>query len=340
MKTSLLAILAATGLCAASIPALAADTVDAIKERGKVACGVNGSRAGFSSIDSQGRWVGLDVDTCRAIAAAVLGDAEAAEFVKTTSQTRFTALQTGEIDVLTRNTTQTYSRDAELGVDFAAITFYDGQGFMVAKALGVDAVEQLDGASICVLPGTTAEQVVETVFAERGLAYTPIVFQDANELSAAFFGGRCDAFIQSTSGLASARATLAPNAADYTILSKVFDKDPHGPRGAPGRRALEGCRDLDGQRDDHRRRARTDLRERRPNARDRERHRQGSPRRRRTAPLASRWGCRTIGSIRSSNRSGTMERCSSAILAPVPRWAWSARRTPCGPMAASSTRPR
>lgn len=205
------------------------DTTDTIQARGTLTCGVNGSRAGFSSIDSQGRWIGLDVDTCRAIAAAVLGDADATQFVRTTSQTRFTALQTGEIDVLTRNTTMTYSRDAALGIDFAAITFYDGQGFMVPADLGVTTVDELDGASICVLPGTTAEQVVETVFSERGLAYTPIVFQDASELASAFFGGRCDALIQSTSGLASIRATLAPNPADYVILDTVFSKDPMGP---------------------------------------------------------------------------------------------------------------
>lgn len=232
MKLKISAVSGAALLGAAFMvasPAALASTTDTITDRGKVICGVNGSRAGFSSIDSRGRWIGLDVDTCRAIAAAVLGDAEAAEFVRTTSQTRFTALQTGEIDVLTRNTTMTYSRDAELGVDFAAITFYDGQGFMVPASLGISTVEELDGASICVLPGTTAEQVVESVFSERGLSYTPIVFQDARELAGAFFAGRCDAYIQSTSGLASTRSTLAPNPADYIILDTVFDKDPMGP---------------------------------------------------------------------------------------------------------------
>ncbi|GMG85198.1 amino acid ABC transporter substrate-binding protein [Paralimibaculum aggregatum] len=226
MRTAI--ILSASALLAFGQPA-AADTLENVQAAGKVTCGVNGSRAGFSSIDSQGRWQGLDVDTCRAIAAATLGDAEATEFVKTTSQTRFTALQTGEIDVLTRNTTMTYSRDGELGVDFAAITFYDGQGFMVPADLGVTSIEELDGAAICVLPGTTAEQVVESVFSERGLNYTPIVFQDAKELSSAFFAGRCDAHIQSSSGLASTRATLAPNPEDYVILPKIFDKDPMGP---------------------------------------------------------------------------------------------------------------
>lgn len=222
-------ILLSASVLLAPVAPVFADTLENVKSAGKVACGVNGSRAGFSAIDSQGRWQGLDVDTCRAIAAATLGDAEATEFVKTTSQTRFTALQTGEIDVLTRNTTMTYSRDGELGVDFAAITFYDGQGFMVPAELGISSVEELDGAAICVLPGTTAEQVVETVFSERGLSYKPIVFQDAKELSSAFFAGRCDAHIQSSSGLASTRATLAPNPDDYIILPKIFDKDPMGP---------------------------------------------------------------------------------------------------------------
>jgi len=206
-----------------------AGTLRVVKERGVLKCGVNGDRAGFSSLDGKGKWIGLDVDTCRAIAAAVLGDANAVEYVKTTSQTRFTALQTGEIDVLSRNTSMTYSRDASLGVDFAAITFYDGQGFMVPAALGVSSVDELDGASICVLPGTTAEKVVETVFASRDMRYAPVVFQDARELSEAFFAGRCDAHIQSTSGLSAIRSTLASNPADYVILPGVFDKDPMGP---------------------------------------------------------------------------------------------------------------
>lgn len=208
---------------------VSADTLDTVRDRGVLKCGVNGSRAGFSSLDSQGNWIGLDVDVCRAVAAAALGDANAVEYVKTTSQTRFTALQTGEIDVLSRNTTMTYSRDASLGVDFAAVTFYDGQGFMVPTALGVSSVDDLDGASICVLPGTTAERVVEALFTSRGMTYTPVVFQDAKELSAAFFGGRCDAHIQSTSGLSATRSTLASNPNDYVILPGVFDKDPMGP---------------------------------------------------------------------------------------------------------------
>ncbi|MBW1995511.1 MAG: transporter substrate-binding domain-containing protein, partial [Deltaproteobacteria bacterium] len=137
-------------LLAASAPAFAGATLDAVRARGKVICGANGNRAGFSALDSKGRWKGMDCDTCRAIAAAVLGDSEKVQFLKTTTQTRFTALQTGEVDVLTRNVTWTLSRDSKLGVDFVAPTFYDGQGFMVSKKLGVKSVKELDGASVCV----------------------------------------------------------------------------------------------------------------------------------------------------------------------------------------------
>ena len=207
----------------------ASPTLDAVKARGKVICGANGSRSGFSALDSKGEWQGLDVDTCRAIAAAVLGDSSKTEFVKLTSQTRFTALQTSEIDVLTRNTTWTLSRDAELGADFVAPTFYDGQGFMVKKDSGVKSVKELGGATVCVLPGSTSEKVAADVFRANGLEYKPVVIEDKNELNTAFFGGRCDVHIQSTSGLSSARATVASNPDDYIILPGIYGKDPMGP---------------------------------------------------------------------------------------------------------------
>ncbi len=207
----------------------ASPTLDAVKARGKVICGANGSRAGFSALDSKGEWQGLDVDTCRAIAAAVLGDSSKTEFVKLTSQTRFTALQTSEIDVLTRNTTWTLSRDTELGADFVAPTFYDGQGFMVKKDSGVKSVKDLGGATVCVLPGSTSEKVAADVFRTNGLEYKPVVIEDKNELNTAFFGGRCDVHIQSTSGLSSARATVASNPNDYIILPGIYGKDPMGP---------------------------------------------------------------------------------------------------------------
>lgn len=216
---------------AATLPgaANAGPTLDAVIERGAVICGVNGNRAGFSALDSRGEWSGMDVDTCKAIAAAVLGDDSKVQLVKTTSQTRFTALQTGEIDVLTRNVTWTLSRDAKLGIDFVAPTFYDGQGFMVNRNTGAESVKDLDGATVCVLPGSTSEKVAADVFRANGLSYTPVVIESKKELNTAFFGGRCDVHVQSTSGLSSARATVAPNPDDYIILPGVYGKDPMGP---------------------------------------------------------------------------------------------------------------
>jgi general L-amino acid transport system substrate-binding protein len=207
----------------------ASPTLDAIKARDKLICGANGSRPGFSSLDSKGEWQGLDVDTCKAIAAAVLGDGTKTQFVKLTSQTRFVALQTSEVDVLTANVTWTLKRDAELGVDFTATTFYDGQGFMVNKKSGVKTVKELSGATVCVLPGSTSEKIAADVFRANGLEYQPVVIQDQKELDTAFFGGRCDAHVQSTSGLSSTRATTAPNPDDFVILPGVYGKDPMGP---------------------------------------------------------------------------------------------------------------
>ena len=206
-----------------------AATVDTVKERGKVVCGVHGARAGFSRVDSQGNWTGMDVDTCRAIAAAVLGDASKVEFIKTTSQTRFPALQTGEVDVLTNNVTQTLTRDTSLGFDFAPAMFYDGQGFMVNKKIGAKKVEDLNGATVCVAPGSTSEKVVADVFRERNMQYTPIVIEKSQELSAAFFSGRCDVNVQSTSGLSSQRAIYATDPSEWVILPEIYGKDPMGP---------------------------------------------------------------------------------------------------------------
>ena len=221
--------LASLALSLAAPAAQAAGTVEAIKARDAVICGVNGNRAGFSALDSKGEWVGMDVDTCKAIAAAVLGDKNKVQFVKTTTQTRFTALQTGEVDVLTRNVTWTLGRDTKLGLDFVAPTFYDGQGFMVSKQLGVTGVEQLDGASVCVLPGSTSEKVAADVFRANGIGFTPVVIENKKELNTAFFGGRCDVHVQSTSGLSAARASSAPNPEDFVILPGVYGKDPMGP---------------------------------------------------------------------------------------------------------------
>ena len=223
---STLAIAMSAGM---PVAVTAGPTLDAVKARGAVICGVNGNRAGFSALDSKGEWAGMYVDTCKAIATAVLGDKDKVQFVKTTTQIRFTALQTGEIDVLTRNVTWTLSRDAKLGVDFVAPTFYDGQGFMVNKNTGATSVKDLGGATVCVLPGSTSEKVAADVFSANGLSYTPVVIESKKELNTAFFGGRCDVHVQSTSGLSSARATVASNPDDYVILPGVFGKDPMGP---------------------------------------------------------------------------------------------------------------
>ncbi|MDO6616051.1 MULTISPECIES: amino acid ABC transporter substrate-binding protein [Pacificibacter] len=223
------AALAFVAAQAVATTASAETTLESVIAADVVMCGSNGGRAGFSALDSKGEWQGLDVDMCRAIAASVLGDASKIQMVKTSSQTRFTALQTGEIDVLLRNATWTLSRDSKLALDFVAPTFYDGQGFMVSAASGVNAIEELDGATVCLLPGSTSELVAEEVFTGRGLEYTPVVIQSSSELDSAFFNGRCDVNIQSTSGLAAKRATVAENPADWVILDEIVGKDPMGP---------------------------------------------------------------------------------------------------------------
>jgi len=224
-------IAAATGLTASTYvdTAAAQATVDSVKKQDKVICGANGGRPGFSGLDSKGEWQGIDADTCRAIAAAVLGDATKTQFVKVTSQTRFTALQTSEVDVLVANVTWTLSRDSSLGLDFVAPIFYDGQGLMVRKDLGVKSSKDLDGATVCVEPGSTSEKIVADIFRANGIKYTPVVIEDRKELNNAFFNGRCDVHVQSTSGLSSGRATAASNPDDYVILPEVYGKDPMGP---------------------------------------------------------------------------------------------------------------
>jgi general L-amino acid transport system substrate-binding protein len=218
---------ALTALCAA--PAIAGPTLDAVKARGKVVCAANGSRMGFSSLDSQGQWQGIDVDTCKAIAAAVLSDAQKVQLVKSTTQNRFTVLQTGEVDVTAANATWTLSRDTTLGIDFVAPTFYDGQGFMVNSKLGVKEIKELNGATLCVTPGSTSEKVAADISKQYSIKFTPVVIEDQKEINNAFFGGRCDVHIQSTSGLSANRAAAAKNPEEFVILPGVFGKDPMGP---------------------------------------------------------------------------------------------------------------
>ncbi len=231
MRRTLLAAATAVGLSLAAAPALAQaqSTFDAVRARGVVNCGVNTGLAGFAAPDSQGVWRGLDVDLCRAVAAAMFGDATKVRYVPLTAQQRFTALQSGEVDMLARNTTWTLARDTSLGLDFLGVNFYDGQGFMVKRSLGVKSAKELDGATVCVQPGTTTELNLTDWFRANTLRFTPVVIERLEEVNAAFFAGRCDALTTDVSGLASVRASQGPRAEEYVILPEVISKEPLGP---------------------------------------------------------------------------------------------------------------
>src|SRR5450432_595624 len=219
----------ALALSAAAIafPAHAGKTLDAVKARGQLVCGVNTSGPGFSNADSQGRWTGLDVDFCRAVAAAVLSDATKVKFVPLNSQQRFASLQAGEIDVLSRNSTWTLTRDASLGVAFTGINYYDGQGFMVPKKLKIDSAKKMNGVTMCVQAGTTSEKNVADYFAANGMKYKSVVFDTAEAITSAFFAGRCQVYTTDMSDLAGAR-TKAPKPDDYVVLPQVISKEPLG----------------------------------------------------------------------------------------------------------------
>lgn len=208
--------------------AQAGATLDAVKARGFVQCGVNTGLPGFSNANDQGKWTGMDVDLCRAIAAAVFGDAGKVKFNPLTAKERFTALQSGEIDVLSRNTTWTLTRDTSLGLNFAGVTYYDGQGFLIKKSLGVTSARELDGATVCILAGTTTELNLADYFRARGMSYTPVTF-DTTELNVkAFESGRCDVLTSDQSQLYAQRMLLAqPEAA--IVLPEVISKEPLGP---------------------------------------------------------------------------------------------------------------
>lgn len=205
-------------------------TLDAVQKKGFVQCGVNGGAlAGFSAPDSQGVWKGIDVDLCRAVAAAVFGDASKVRYTPLTAQQRFTALQSGEIDVLSRNTTWTISRDTSLGLNFVGVSFYDGQGFMVPRKLNVKSAKQLNGATVCVQPGTTTELNLSDYFRTNRMTFKPVVIETLPEVLNAYFSGRCDVFTTDVSGLVSTRGSRAPNPADHVILPEVISKEPLGP---------------------------------------------------------------------------------------------------------------
>nr|CAI0337619.1 General L-amino acid-binding periplasmic protein AapJ [Rhizobiaceae bacterium] len=206
-----------------------ADTLSDVKAKGFVQCGVNGSNlAGFGAQDSSGNWAGLDVDLCKAVAAAVFGDATKVKFTPLSAKDRFPALQSGEIDLLARNTTWSVSRDSQLGFDFRAVNYYDGQGFMVKKELGVKSALELSGASVCVQSGTTTELNLADYFRSNNMDFKPVVFEAQDEADAAYNAGRCDAYTTDASGLYSIRLKMA-NADDHMVLPEIISKEPLGP---------------------------------------------------------------------------------------------------------------
>ena len=207
----------------------AADTVATIRARGSVACGVTPNTIGFASPDSRGVFQGLDADYCRAVAAAMFGDGGKVQFVPTTAPQRFPALQSGEVDVLIRTTTWTLSREAALGFEFTGVNFFDGNAFIVRKALGVSSAKQLDGASVCLQQGSTTELNVTDYFRANGMKLNPVTFENVEEIRTAFAAGRCDVYSSDTSTLAAFRMGQGDKAADYVLLPDVISKEPLGP---------------------------------------------------------------------------------------------------------------
>ncbi|MGL5012545.1 MAG: amino acid ABC transporter substrate-binding protein [Paracoccaceae bacterium] len=227
MKTSVfLGTIAASALLAGV--ASAQSTVEAIKARGELICGSNTGLTGFGAPDAAGEWKGFDVALCRAIAAAVLGDPTKVQFVPTTGETRFTSLASGEVDLLVRNSTWTLTRDSELAFDFVAVNYYDGQGFMVKKDLGVTSAKELDGATVCIQTGTTTELNLADFFKANNITYTPVNVADDSEAAAQYLAGACDTYTTDASGLAASRATMA-DAANHIILPEIISKEPLGP---------------------------------------------------------------------------------------------------------------
>ncbi|MBE0414273.1 amino acid ABC transporter substrate-binding protein [Yoonia sp.] len=224
-KTVLFGALTVTGLVAG---VASAATLDDVKARGTLNCGVSTGLAGFSVPDANGVWKGFDVGVCRALAAAVLGDPMAVEFVPTTGQTRFTALASGEIDILARNTTWTFSRDVDLKFDFVGVNYYDGQGFMVPKALGVSSAKELDGATVCIQTGTTTELNLADFFRTNNISYEPVPIETNAEAQQQYLAGACDVYTTDASGLAATRATFE-NPGDHILLPEIISKEPLGP---------------------------------------------------------------------------------------------------------------
>lgn len=208
--------------------AATAQTLEEVKERGHLQCGVSTGLAGFSTTDDEGNWTGIDVDYCRAVAAAIFDDPEAVRFTPLSAVERFTALQSGEIDILSRNTTWTMSRDTDLGMNFVGVTFYDGQGFMVPKELNITSALELSGATVCVQPGTTTELNLTDYFNANDMEYNPVVIEDLDALNSAYNEGRCDVYTTDSSGLYSIRLQMDdPDA--HMVLPELISKEPLGP---------------------------------------------------------------------------------------------------------------
>ncbi|WP_102106798.1 amino acid ABC transporter substrate-binding protein [Oceaniglobus roseus] len=224
-RTVFLGALALSGLVAG---AAAAATLDDVKARGKVNCGVTTGLVGFAAPDANGKWEGFDVAICRAVAAAIFGDQEKVEFVPTTGQTRFTALASGEVDLLARNTTNTFSRDVDLKFEFMPTNYYDGQGFMIPKALGVTSAKDLDGATVCIQTGTTTELNLADFFRANNISYEPVPIETNAEAQQQYLAGACDVYTTDASGLAATRATFE-NPGDHVILPEIISKEPLAP---------------------------------------------------------------------------------------------------------------
>lgn len=227
-KTLLTTVMGAVAALGVSAGASSAATLDDVKDKGFIQCGVSQGLPGFSNQDSDGNWSGLDVDLCKGVAAAVFGDATAVKFTPLSAKERFTALQSGEIDILSRNTTWTASRDTQLGLNFAGVNYYDGQGFMVRSELGVNSALELSGASICTNTGTTTELNVADYFAANNMQYELVAFEKADEVVAAYDAGRCDVYTTDASGLYAQRLKLTDPAA-HTVLPEIISKEPLGP---------------------------------------------------------------------------------------------------------------
>jgi general L-amino acid transport system substrate-binding protein len=233
MRTSSLAAFAGLAALLACGSAHAGKDLDTVKARGTLICGVaaNGL-AGFMVVNSQGKWTGLDVDVCRAVAAALFGDSEKVKYVPVSGQQRFTALQSGEVDMLSNNTTATLQRDTSLGLDFGAVTYYDGQGFMVPKKLGVKSAKELNGASVCVPSGSTTELNLADFARANKFSVKPVVIEDMDQIRQAFFAGRCDVYTGDSSRLYSTRAANVPppqTADDFIVLPEIISKEPLAP---------------------------------------------------------------------------------------------------------------